>query len=141
MSQIHLKQVEAAVRLAEKRGDDAVALMREAAQIADAPGVSWAPPDAGTGLPTHEFFGEILMDLGRYKEAQQEFQKAVERTPNRLYSVYGLAKSAALAGDRSAAETQFKLLSELLADADPGLPEAAEAKQYLTRYETARLGR
>ena len=140
MSQIHLKQVEAAVRLAEKRGDDAVALMREAAQIADAPGVSWAPPDAGTGLPAHEFFGELLMDLGRYKEAQQEFQKAVERTPNRLYSVYGLAKAAALAGDRSIAEAQFKVLSEILADADPGFPEAAEAKQYLTRYDTARLG-
>jgi hypothetical protein len=56
-----------------------------------------------------------------------------------LYSVYGLAKSSALAGDRATAEAQFKLLSQLLADADPGLPEAAEAKQYLSRYETARL--
>jgi tetratricopeptide (TPR) repeat protein len=138
MSQIHLQQVEAAVRLAEGRGDDAVVLMREAVQLADAPGVSWAPPDAGTGLPAHEFFGEILMELGRYDQALQEFQKAVERTPNRLYSVYGLAKSAALAGDRATAEAQFKALSVLLAEADPGLPEAAEVKQYLTRYETAR---
>jgi tetratricopeptide (TPR) repeat protein len=138
MSQIHLQQVEAAVRLAEGRGDDAVVLMREAVQLADAPGVSWAPPDAGTGLPAHEFFGEILMELGRYDQALQEFKKAVERTPNRLYSVYGLAKSAALAGDRATAEAQFKALSVLLAEADPGLPEAAEVKQYLTRYETAR---
>ena len=136
---IQVKQVEAAIRLAEGRGDDAVALMREAVQIADAPGVSWAPPDSGTGLPAHEFFGEILMELGRYDEALQEFQKAVERTPNRLYSVYGLAKSAALAGDGATAEAQFKALSQILADADPGHPEAAEANQYLTRYDTARL--
>ena len=57
-----------------------------------------------------------------------------------MYSVYGLAKAAALAGDRSTAEAQFKVLSVILADADPGFPEAAEAKQYLTRYDTARLG-
>ncbi len=133
MSQIHGKQVEAAIRLAEQRGDDAVALMREAVQIADAPGVSWAPPDSGTGLPAHEFFGEILLELGRYREAQQEFEKAVDRTPNRLYSVYGLAKAAALAGDRATAEAQFKALSALLADADPGLPEANEARQYLAQ--------
>ena len=138
---IQVKQVEAAIRLAEGRGDDAVALMREAVQIADAPGVSWAPPDSGTGLPAHEFFGEVLMELARYQEAQQEFQKAVEATPNRLYSVYGLAKSAALAGDQATAEAQFQALSELLSEADPGLPEATEARQYLTRYDTARLRR
>jgi tetratricopeptide (TPR) repeat protein len=137
MSQIHVKQVEAAILVAEKRGDDAIALMREAVQIADAPGVSWAPPDAGTGLPAHEFFGEILLELGKYREAQQEFQKALQRTPNRLYSIYGLAKAAALAGDRAAADAQFKALVALLADSDPGLPEAAEARQYLTRYESA----
>ena len=141
MSQIHVKQVEAAIRLSEGRGDDAVALMREAVQIADAPGVSWAPPDSGTGLPAHEFLGEILLELGRYQEAQQEFAKAVERTPNRLYSVYGLAKAAALAGDRATAEVQFKALAEILADADPGLDEAIEATQYLTRYESARAVR
>ncbi len=138
---IQVKQVEAAIRLAEGRGDDAVALMREAVQIADAPGVSWAPPDSGTGLPAHEFFGEVLMELARYQEAQQEFRKAVEATPNRLYSVYGLAKSAALAGDQATAEAQFQALSELLSEADPGLPEATEARQYLTRYDTARLRR
>ena len=139
LSQIHAKQVEAAIRVAEKRGDDAVALMREAVQIADAPGVSWAPPDAGTGLPAHEFFGEVLLEIGRYREAQQEFQKALQRTPNRLYSIYGLAKAAALAGDRTTADAQFKALAALLADADPGLPEAEEVRQYLTRYESARL--
>ena len=138
---IQVKQVEAAIRLAEGRGDDAVALMREAVQISEAPGVSWAPPDSGTGLPAHEFFGEILLELGRYQEAQQEFQKAVEATPNRLYSVYGLAKSAALAGDQATAEAQFQALSELLSEADPGLQEATEARQYLTRYDTARLRR
>ncbi len=141
MSQIHAKQVEAAILVAEKRGDDAIARMREAVQIADAPGVSWAPPDSGTGLPTHEFFGEILSELGRYADAQQEFAKAIQRTPNRLYSVYGLAKAAALAGDRRTAEAQFKVLAAQLADADPGLPELAETRQYLTRYESAGVGR
>ena len=131
MSQIHVKQIEAAIRLAENRGEEAVARMREAIQIADAPGVSWAPPDSGTGLPAHEVFGEILLELGRYQEAQREFEAALKRTPNRLHSVRGLARAAALGGDARSAEAQYQALLQLLADADPGLPEAEEARQYL----------
>ena len=137
MSQIQAKQIEAAIRMAENRVEEAVERMREAIQIADAPGVSWAPPDSGTGLPAHEIFGEILLELGRYQEAQREFEAALKRTPNRLHSVRGLARAAVASGDHDSAETHYQALLQLLADADAGLPEVEEARQYLDGRQTA----
>ena len=139
MSQIQAKQIEAAIRLAENRGEEAVERMREAIRIADAPGVSWAPPDSGTGLPAHEVFGEMLLELGRYAEAQREFEAALKRTPNRLHSVRGLARAAVAGGDHSSAQAHYQALLELLADADAGLPEADEAREYLNGRQSARV--
>ena len=138
MSRSQAKQIEATIRLAENEGEAAVALMREAIEIADAPGVSWAPPDSGTGLPSHEVFGEILLELGRYDEAQREFEAALERTPNRLRSIIGLARVAAAAGDQGGARDHYQALLQLLADADTGLAEAEEAREYLQGHQTAR---
>lgn len=127
----HVRQVETAIRVAEKRGEEAIVLLQEACRIADAPGVHWAPPDSGTGLPAHEFFGEILLELGRAEQAQQEFALAVKRTPGRRHSIHGFAKAAALSGDHITAETQYEALRRLLEESDPGLPEAEEARLYL----------
>ena len=141
MSQIQAKQIEAIIRLAEDKGEDAVALMHEAVEIADAPGVSWAPPDSGTGLPVHEIFGEILFELGRYDDARREFEAALERTPNRLRSMLGLARTAVAVGDHRAARDYYQAVLELLADADVGLPEVEEAREYLDGARTARAFR
>ena len=139
MSQIQAKQIEAWIRLAEGKGEAAVSLMHEAVQMEDAPGVSWAPPDSGTGLPAREIFGEILLELGRYDEARQQFQAALERTPNRLRSILGLARAAVAANDPDAAHAGYQTLLRLLADADEGLAETAEAQAYLEGGPTARV--
>jgi len=132
LGHIHAKQLEALIRLGERRGDEAIALMREAVEIADRPGVNRTQPDSGTGLPAHEVFGEILLELGQYKEAQHEFTTALERTPNRFWSLLGLARAATEAGDHAMATEQYNRLLGLLARADSGLPEVVEADLYLT---------
>jgi hypothetical protein len=53
--EVQAKQLEATLLLARNQNDTALKLLQETMQIEDAPGVSWAPPDAGTGLPAHEF--------------------------------------------------------------------------------------
>jgi predicted Zn-dependent protease len=105
--------------------------MKQAVVLADNPGINRAQPDSGTGLPAHESYGELLLETGKYNEAMQAFQNALQRTPNRLYSELGLARAAAAAGDRTVATTQYQAVLEQLSEADPGLTELSEAQRYI----------
>jgi hypothetical protein len=90
---VQAKQLEAAVLAARGRGDEAVELLQSAVAIEDAPGVSWAPPDAGTGIPAHEFLAETLLQLGRSADAAKQFEEALKKTPGRRRSVVGLRRA------------------------------------------------
>jgi tetratricopeptide (TPR) repeat protein len=98
---VQAKQLEAAILEARGRGDDAVRLLEETTRIEDQPGVSWAPPDAGTGLPAHELLGEMLLKLNRTSEAAREFEKALAKTPHRRRAVLGLARATGRGERRS----------------------------------------
>lgn len=128
---IQVRQIEAVIALANGQDDEAVALMRSAAAIEDGRGINRAPPDSGTGLPAHEVFGELLLELDRYAEARQQFELALKRTPNRLHSLLGLARSTAKDGDAAAAQEHYRRLLELLAEADSGMDIVAEVTGYL----------
>jgi hypothetical protein len=41
--------------------------------------------------------------MGQYAAAQKEYAATLERSPNRFNSVYGVARSAELAGDEAVA--------------------------------------
>lgn len=130
--QIQAKQVEALIAHARGNIDQAITILQQATALEDGPGVNRAPPDSGTGLPAHEVLGEILLDVGRYSEAQEHFETALQRTPNRLRSVLGLARAADRAGNSETAKREYSHLLQLLDDADPGFDMIAEARQYLS---------
>ena len=137
---VHIQalQVEASIAFAEEKHAEAVAMMREATAIEDGPGVQRAPPDSGTGLPAHEVLGDMLLELQRYAEAREHFELALERTPRRLHSMLGLARSAAGSGDIARAAKMYGELLALLADADAGMQVLAEAQDYLDAWRDQR---
>jgi tetratricopeptide (TPR) repeat protein len=101
-------EIKALSRLAEGARDEAVTLMREATKRADALPVDFGPPSIAK--PPHELFGEILLELGRAREAQSEFRKSLELAPKRARSLLGLARASAAAGEsRSAREASAEL--------------------------------
>jgi Tfp pilus assembly protein PilF len=73
----------------------------------------------------------LLLELDRYAEARQQFELALKRTPNRLHSLLGLARSTAKDGDAAAAQEHYRRLLELLAEADSGMDIVAEVTGYL----------
>lgn len=95
---VQAKQLEGTLLLAGGKSDAGIRALTAAARIEDEPGVSWAPPDAGTGIPAHELLGEALLRLGRRVEAASEFQKALKKTPGRRRSIQGLERARGLAG-------------------------------------------
>ena len=123
------KELAALIAVRDGRREDATARMREALVLERE-----LPPPLGPPQPikpASELFGEILLELGRPREAAAEFARALERWPNRSLTVLGLARASAALGDRDAARLHYRRLLDNWRSADPGLPELAEARSFL----------
>jgi tetratricopeptide (TPR) repeat protein len=120
------REVAAVIALVAGRRDEAVAILRAAAQSE-----SQLPLPLGLPQPIKpapELLGEVLLELGRPGEAVEAFEQALRRNANRSRSVLGLARGAAAAGDRDAARRHYRALLATLDQADPDLPALREAR-------------
>jgi tetratricopeptide (TPR) repeat protein len=90
--------------LAERRREEAVAHMREAAAHEDATEKSAVTP--GPLAPAHELMGDLLMELGRPAEALAEYRLTLTKEPGRYRSLYGAMTAARTVRDRKA-ETDY----------------------------------
>ncbi len=125
--EIERQGAEAWVLLAEGRASEALTLMREAAAREDATEKSAVTP--GPIKPARELLGEMLLQLKRPAEALTEFEATLTKEPNRFRAVYGAARAAADAGDRTKAAAHFATLATLTTRADrPGRPELSEPR-------------
>jgi tetratricopeptide (TPR) repeat protein len=112
-------QLRGMIELRQGRKDRAVELLRAAAEQEDTLHLSYGPPKPPK--PTHELFGEMLLELGRAAEAQVQFERALERAPRRRLSLLGLTRAAAQAGDQATAENAYHELESILHRADAKL--------------------
>jgi tetratricopeptide (TPR) repeat protein len=116
------------VALAQKNGDEALALMRQAADIEDRTEKNIVTP--GRLLPARELLGDMLMELQRPAEASKEYEASQQREPNRYRGLYGAAQAAAQSGNRDKARHYFSKLIELAGSGDVR-PEMEAARRYL----------
>lgn len=123
--------VEVWLALAEGREEEALTLMRSAADLEDSG--DKPPITPGAVVPARELLGEMLLEVGRPADALAEFEGALEATPNRFRSLYGAARAAELAGEMEHARQYYAQLLEVSRWADSGRPEPAEAKRFLAR--------
>ncbi len=89
---ILMRELEAAILVAEGKAEQALAPLRQATTMEDSLPVDFGPPDVVK--PSYELLGEVLLGLNRPAEAQQAFQRALAMAPGRALSVRGLAKAA-----------------------------------------------
>jgi hypothetical protein len=116
------------VALAEQRQAEALTLMREAADMEDA--TEKAPVTPGPIKPARELLAEMLLQIGRPKEALAEFEAALKKEPNRFRTTYGAARAADAAGDRQQAAAHYASLLRICARADPSArKELLEARK------------
>jgi tetratricopeptide (TPR) repeat protein len=94
-TQIHvqLNSALAWINYAEGKSDEAVKLMRAAADEEDA--VEKQPVTPGAIVPTREQLGDLLLETGNGKEALKEFNFALAQTPKRRGALMGAARAAA----------------------------------------------
>jgi predicted Zn-dependent protease len=80
-----------------------------------------------------ELYGDLLLQAGKAAEAVGWYEKALVRTPNRSRAVLGLARAAGKAGQAEKSRRAWEQFLVNWANADPGLPELAEARAALGR--------
>ena len=114
--------------LAQRNGEEARALMRQAADIEDRSEKNIVTP--GRLLPARELLGDMLMELKRPAEALKEYEVSQQREPNRYRGLYGAGQAAAESGNRDKARQHFSKLIEL-AGAGDLRPETEKARRYL----------
>jgi len=112
--------------------DKAIALMKQATAMEEESGAPSGPPSLIK--PTHELFGEILLKAGKPTDAVAQFKTALLRQPNRARSLLGLARTAAQSGDQSTATTTYAKFLEQWKQADEGLAELREAREYVNAH-------
>jgi len=118
---------EAWTSYAEGKRDDAVTMMRAAADLDDA--TEKHPVTPGAILPAREQLGEMLLELDRPKEALAEYEGSLKRAPQRLVGLYGAAHSAKLAGDVTKAARYYAELAEMTKAGDGTRAEIKEARE------------
>ena len=115
--------------LAEGRKGDAIAAMRQAADLEDRSGKHVAMENRLS--PIRELLGELLLEANEPVQALKELETSLRNNPNRYRSFAGAAKAAERAGDRAQAKSYYEKLVALAAQADGGRPDLVAAKRYL----------
>ena len=126
--QITQLQLEASIQFASGQIEDSMALINQAANLA------WKHPNfdplPDPIKPVLELKGEMLLRSGRAQQAIQAFQQALVITPHRPWSLLGLARSYAAAGQNDQAGIYYK---ELLTNwSDPRILGVGEARTHLS---------
>ena len=116
------------VALAQKNADEALVLMRQAADMEDKSEKNIVTP--GRLLPARELLADMLMEVKRPAEALKEYEASQLREPNRYRGLYGAGHAAEQSGDKANAKRYFARLVEL-AGQGTARPELAQARAFL----------
>jgi tetratricopeptide (TPR) repeat protein len=115
--------------LAQGKGEEALTLMRQAADTEDRNEKHIVTP--GRILPARELLGDLLMELKRPAEALKEYELSQRREPDRLRGLYGAARAAEAAGDKAKATQYFRRMAQITRGGGADRPELQEMKKYL----------
>jgi hypothetical protein len=128
---IQIGAVAAWTARAEGRNDDALRLMREAAEREDRTEKHIMMP--GRLVPVREMLGELLLDLNQPALAMVAFEMSQQADPNRFRNVYGAARSAELAGDRERADRFYAHLLQQVGLRGAERDEIRQARAFVAK--------
>jgi tetratricopeptide (TPR) repeat protein len=126
---IEINATKAWLHFANGKNNDAVTLMREAADMED--NTSKRPVTPGEVLPARELLGDMFLAMNKPKEALDAYKKNLEDHPNRFNGIYGAALASKKSGDQKQALLYYDKLINLTESVESARPEIAEAKKAL----------
>jgi tetratricopeptide (TPR) repeat protein len=121
---VEQQEAQAWLKFAEGKSEQAVKILRAAADREDASGVD------SLSIPAREMLADLLLELKRPSESLAAYRTSLKESPNRFDALWGAAQAAQSAGDAGAAKSYYAKLVEV---SGPGAdrPELQEARGYL----------
>jgi tetratricopeptide (TPR) repeat protein len=116
-------QLRAWVAFAEGRGDEAVRVMRDAADRQDARG------KGEVEIPAREMLADILLELARPGEALAEYERSMTIDPNRFNALFGAGVAAEKVGKPELARKYYATLLKNCEGSGSARVELARAKR------------
>jgi tetratricopeptide (TPR) repeat protein len=116
------------ITFAEGRKDEAITLMRKAADAEDATDKSAISP--GPIAPARELLGEMLLEAGNAKDALVAFEATMAKEPGRFRGAYGAARAAETLGNKAAARKYYQRVIEIAKDSDTQRAELKRARSF-----------
>ena len=128
-AETQLLGVKAWMALQEGQSDNAVTLMRRAAELEASTDKEAVTP--GEVLPAGELLADMLLQLGRHREALGAYEAVLQVSPNRLNSLHGAARAAEKIADRAKARSYCEQVVAVAAEADADCEPLKHAKALL----------
>jgi tetratricopeptide (TPR) repeat protein len=123
--EVQRREVEAWIAFANGHKDQALGIMRSAAELEESMDKEAVTPGAIT--PAREMLAHLLLQQNQPRTALAEYEASMKLAPKRFNAVYGAAASADAAGNSGAANNYFKQLMEIAPATDR--PEIAIARK------------
>jgi tetratricopeptide (TPR) repeat protein len=105
----------------------ALELLDTATAAEDALPVDFGPP--AIVKPSHEMYGDMLLELGRPAEARAQYEKALARAPRRSLALAGVARAATALDDKAAVADACEQIARNYARADTSVPRPAPCSE------------
>lgn len=130
--QVDIQRQTAEAWLAWAKGDStkAVDAMRSAVDLEES--TYKHPITPGQLIPARELMGDLLMEVGKPRDALTEYETSLRLNPNRFNGLYGAARAAELSGATDKAAQYFRQLLDISGAADPERQEVRHAKLFLS---------
>jgi tetratricopeptide (TPR) repeat protein len=124
---VQIKASEAWILFKEGKINEALQLMKDAADLEDKTGKH--PVTPGDIVPARELLGDMFMQMNKPSEAFNAYKESLEKTPNRFNGVYGACISAEKSGNKIDAKLYGLQLLDIAKSANSTRPELALVKK------------
>lgn len=127
---IMVKELSALIEFGRGRQEQGLDLAKQAAILE----ASMDPPSGPSYplKPSHELYGELLLEAKEYEEAKEQFETALLRMPKRSLSLLGLGRAASNLGDLETASEAYQALRSNWQTSDPKNPDLEEVRGFKT---------
>ena len=131
--QVEIQRLSAKAWITYHKGkhEEALNIMKAAADLESS--TEKHPVTPGEILPARELLADMLLDMGRYREARTEYEKALQRSANRFNSLYGAGLASELGNDGDRAVFYYKKLVEITKHVNTNRKQLNHAKSYLSQ--------
>ena len=121
-------QVESVIAMSEQNSEHALTLARQAVELQASMPFRYGPPRISK--PTSELLADLLLELGRYKEASDAYADQLSRSQLRTNSLIGLARASSRMDSETSAREAYDSLADIWHSANQELPMHIEVAEF-----------